>query len=99
MFEQIQETAEAEVVETHLDNTISTEDTVEIYEAMSASQDMIMKYTDCSEDIYESMLEIDPECAEDLCKINCYLLVLIVMNLTTQVAAEEDLFLFIYFFR
>lgn len=29
----------------------------------------MMKYSGCSEDIYESMLGIDPECAEDLCKI------------------------------
>lgn len=35
----------------------------------AASEDIMMKYSGCSEDIYESMWEIDPECAEDLCEI------------------------------
>ena len=54
----------------HIEDTINTEDTAEVYELMSTtSQDIMMKYSGCSEDIYESMLGIDPDCAEDLCKI------------------------------
>lgn len=54
-----------------------TEEGAEVYEMMSTStsQDIMMKYSGCSEDIYESMLGIDPECAEDLCKINMILFI------------------------
>lgn len=56
------------MLKSHFD-TVSTEESAEVYEAMSAtSEDMMMKYSGCSEDIYESMLGIDPDCAEDLCK-------------------------------
>lgn len=53
----------------HIEDSINTEGDAEVYESMSASQDIMMKYSGCSEDIYESMLGIDPECAEDLCKL------------------------------
>ncbi|KAM4729700.1 phosphoinositide 3-kinase adapter protein 1 isoform 2-T2 [Anableps anableps] len=55
----------ADMLQSHLED-----DEVEIYEAMSnSSQDIIMKYSGCNEDIYESMLGIDPECAEDLYEV------------------------------
>lgn len=58
------------MLKSHLD-TVNTEDSAEVYELMSAtSEDIMMKYSGCTEDIYESMLGIDPECAEDLCKIS-----------------------------
>ena len=58
------------MLQCHFEDSINMHDDAEIYEQMSAtSQDMMMKYSGCSEDIYESMLGIDPECAEDLCKI------------------------------
>ncbi|CAN9500084.1 unnamed protein product [Ophioblennius macclurei] len=42
----------------------------QVYELMSAnSQDILMKYSTASEDIYESMLGIDPECADDLYEV------------------------------
>nr|XP_046257711.1 phosphoinositide 3-kinase adapter protein 1 isoform X2 [Scatophagus argus] len=45
-------------------------DTAEVYESMSTTpQDIMMKYSGCSEDIYESMLGIDPDCAEDLYEV------------------------------
>lgn len=44
---------------------ISMDEQADVYEMMSgASQDVAM----FSEDIYESMFAIDPECVEDLCK-------------------------------
>lgn len=53
-----------EFVET---DSINTDEAAEVYEMMStSSQDNMIKYSGCSEDIYESMLVIDPECAEDL---------------------------------
>lgn len=69
MFELTQETAD--MLKSHIEDTINTDDGAEIYEMMSnTSQDIMMKYSGCSEDIYESMLGIDPECAEDLCEIH-----------------------------
>lgn len=57
----------ADMLKSHIEDTISTE---EVYESMSAaSRDIMMKYSGCSEDIYESMLGIDPECAEDLYEV------------------------------
>ncbi|XP_020501794.1 phosphoinositide 3-kinase adapter protein 1 [Labrus bergylta] len=57
----------ADMLKSHFEDTINTEESAEVYELMSAnSQDIMMKYSGCSEDIYESMLGIDPECAEDL---------------------------------
>ncbi|XP_017279706.1 phosphoinositide 3-kinase adapter protein 1 [Kryptolebias marmoratus] len=38
----------------------------ELYEPMLTSSKDIMTFAGCSEDIYESMVGIDPECAEDL---------------------------------
>lgn len=67
MFEN-QETAA--ILKSHFEGAINTEKGAEVYELMSAtSEDIMMKYSGCSEDIYESMLGLDPECAEDLCKI------------------------------
>lgn len=44
---------------------ISVEEQADVYEMMAgASQDVAI----ISEDIYESMFAIDPECVEDLCK-------------------------------
>lgn len=64
------------MLKSHLEDTINTDDSAEVYEHMStASQDIMMKYSGCSEDIYESMLGIDPECAEDLCKIKIILFI------------------------
>ena len=77
----------------------------EVYEAMSvASEDIMMKYSGCSEDIYESMVEINPECADSLCKIRFYLLVLAIINepISNLEVANADgaalLFYLIYFF-
>lgn len=62
----IQETAD--MLKSHLEDTVNTDG--DVYEAMSNnSQDMMMKYSGSSEDIYESMLKLDPDCAEDLCKL------------------------------
>lgn len=61
----------AAILKSHLEEAINTDEGAEVYELMSAaSEDIMMKYSGCSEDIYESMLGIDPECAEDLCKIH-----------------------------
>ncbi|XP_029305826.1 phosphoinositide 3-kinase adapter protein 1 [Cottoperca gobio] len=60
----------ADMLKSHIVDSINTEEDVEIYEMMSTtSQDIMMKYSGCSEDIYESMLGIDPECAEDLYEV------------------------------
>lgn len=59
----------AAILKSHFEGTIKAEEGAEVYEMMSSSEDIMMKYSGCSEDIYESMLGIDPECAEDLCKI------------------------------
>lgn len=59
----------AAILKSHLEEAINTDEGAEVYELMSASEDIMMKYSGCSEDIYESMLGIDPECAEDLCKL------------------------------
>lgn len=64
------------MLKSHFEGSVNTEDSAEVYEPMSTiSQDIMMKYSGCSEDIYESMLGIDPECAEDLCKINLILFI------------------------
>lgn len=60
------------MLKSHFEDSIKTEGSADVYELMSTtSQDIMMKY--CSEDIYESMLGIDPECAEDLCKTDVIL--------------------------
>ncbi|XP_034041070.1 phosphoinositide 3-kinase adapter protein 1 [Thalassophryne amazonica] len=57
----------ADMLKTHFEDSFKPEEGEDVYELMSAkSQDMMMKYSGCSEDIYESMLGIDPDCAEDL---------------------------------
>ena len=62
------------MLKSHFEDNVNTEESADVYEFMSAtSQDIMMKYSGCSEDIYESMLEINPECADDLCKINMIL--------------------------
>lgn len=59
------------MLQAHLEDNLNLDNEPEIYEPMSnSSQDIMMKYSGCSEDIYESMLGINPECAEDLCKIS-----------------------------
>ena len=63
------------MVKSHFEET---EEDAEVYEPMvprPTSQDIMMKYSGCSEDVYESMLGIDPECAEDLCKMNMILFI------------------------
>ncbi|XP_018536518.1 phosphoinositide 3-kinase adapter protein 1 [Lates calcarifer] len=60
----------ADMLKCHFEDTVNTEEVAEVYELMSTtSQDIMMKYSGCSEDIYESMLGIDPECAEDLYEV------------------------------
>lgn len=60
----------ADMLQAHLEDNLNLEDEPEIYEPMSnSSQDIMMKYSGCSEDIYESMLGINPECAEDLYEV------------------------------
>uniref|UniRef100_UPI0037E83035 phosphoinositide 3-kinase adapter protein 1 n=1 Tax=Semicossyphus pulcher TaxID=241346 RepID=UPI0037E83035 len=60
----------ADMLKFHFEDSINTEESGEVYESMSTnSQDIMMKYSGCSEDIYESMLGIDPECAEDLYEV------------------------------
>lgn len=59
----------ADMLKSHLEETINPEGDGEVYERMTASsQDIIMNYSR-SEDIYESMLGINPECAEDLYEV------------------------------
>lgn len=61
----------ADMLKSHLEETVNnTEEDGEVYEMMStSSQDIMMKYSGCSEDIYESMLGLDPDCAEDLYEV------------------------------
>ncbi|KAM4599310.1 phosphoinositide 3-kinase adapter protein 1 [Fundulus diaphanus] len=60
----------ADMLQSHLEDNLNLDDVAEIYEPMSnSSQSIMMKYSGCSEDIYESMLDIDPECAEDLYEV------------------------------
>ncbi|XP_030012115.1 phosphoinositide 3-kinase adapter protein 1 isoform X2 [Sphaeramia orbicularis] len=60
----------ADMLKSHIEETINTEENADVYEMMTAnSEDIMMKYSGCSEDIYESMLGIDPECAEDLYEV------------------------------
>lgn len=60
----------AAILKSHFEEAINNDEGAEVYELMSAtSEDIMMKYSSYSEDIYESMWGIDPKCAEDLCKI------------------------------
>lgn len=59
------------MLKSHIEDSIDKEECVEVYESMvTTSQDIMMKYSGGPEDVYESMLGIDPACAGDLCKIN-----------------------------
>ena len=70
------------MLKSHIADTVNTEECAEVYEMMSttSSQDIMMKYSGVTEDIYESMLGINPECAEDLCKFKIILFCLILEN-------------------
>lgn len=60
----------ADLLKCHFEDNINTDESAEVYELMSTnSQDIMMKYSGCSEDIYESMLGINPECAEDFYEV------------------------------
>lgn len=60
----------ADMLKSHLEETIDPDGDGDVYERMTASsQDIIMNYSRCSEDIYESMVGINPECAEDLYEV------------------------------
>ncbi|KAM3606441.1 uncharacterized protein V6R79_016263 [Siganus canaliculatus] len=60
----------ADMLKSHMEESINTEESTDVYEMMSnTSQDIMMKYSGVPEDIYESMLGIDPECAEDLYEV------------------------------
>uniref|UniRef100_UPI003AAC3A04 phosphoinositide 3-kinase adapter protein 1 isoform X1 n=1 Tax=Centroberyx gerrardi TaxID=166262 RepID=UPI003AAC3A04 len=58
----------ADMLKSHIRDSISAEEGGDVYES-PMSQEIIMKYSGCTEDIYESMLGIDPECAEDLYEV------------------------------
>ncbi|XP_072293488.1 phosphoinositide 3-kinase adapter protein 1 [Eucyclogobius newberryi] len=60
----------ADMLKSHMEEAINPEEG-EVYERMTTSshQDILMRFSGCSEDIYESMLGIDPECAEDLYEV------------------------------
>lgn len=60
----------ADMLKSHFEESINPEENADVYEMMTAnSEDIMMKYSGCSEDIYESMLGIDPGCAEDLYEV------------------------------
>ncbi|KAG7462777.1 hypothetical protein MATL_G00188370 [Megalops atlanticus] len=60
----------ADMLKSHIKESITQEGDEDVYESMSAaSRDILLKYSmnpGCKEDIYESMMELDPECIEDL---------------------------------
>ncbi|XP_068184162.1 phosphoinositide 3-kinase adapter protein 1 isoform X2 [Antennarius striatus] len=57
----------ADIIKSHFEDPGSSKEDAEVYELMStATQDIMMKYSSCSEDVYESMVAIAPECADDL---------------------------------
>lgn len=48
--------------------SIIEEESEEVYESMSRrTQDSLTLNNDCNDDIYESMLELDTDCIQDLC--------------------------------
>lgn len=62
------------MLQCHFKDSVNTEESPDVYELMATtSQDIMKKYSGCSEDIYESMFGINPEVAEDLCKMNVML--------------------------
>ncbi|KAI1894714.1 hypothetical protein AGOR_G00118590 [Albula goreensis] len=60
----------ADMLKSHIKETITQEGDEDVYESMStASRDILLKYSlnpGCKEDIYESMMELDPDCMEDI---------------------------------
>ncbi|KAM9364148.1 phosphoinositide 3-kinase adapter protein 1 isoform 2-T2 [Pholidichthys leucotaenia] len=57
----------ADMLKCHIEDAINTDNDGNVYELMTTtSQDILMKYSCCSEDIYETMFGLDPECTEDL---------------------------------
>ncbi|KAK0149943.1 Phosphoinositide 3-kinase adapter protein 1 [Merluccius polli] len=56
-------------MDTFVENQIQDEDSGGVYEIMVASSEDINTYPDHTEDIYESMLGINPECADDLYEV------------------------------
>ncbi|XP_043991937.1 phosphoinositide 3-kinase adapter protein 1 isoform X2 [Gambusia affinis] len=67
-MDEFVETADLLQLSSQLEDNLDNE--AEIYEPMSnSSQDIMMNYSSCTEDIYESMLGLDPECAEDLYEV------------------------------
>ncbi|XP_066549186.1 phosphoinositide 3-kinase adapter protein 1 isoform X2 [Amia ocellicauda] len=60
----------ADMLKSHIKETITQGEDEDIYESMSkASTDILMKYSlnpGCDEDIYESMMELNPDCLEDI---------------------------------
>uniref|UniRef100_G3NFW8 Phosphoinositide-3-kinase adaptor protein 1 n=1 Tax=Gasterosteus aculeatus TaxID=69293 RepID=G3NFW8_GASAC len=60
----------AAMLKSHIEDSIDKEECVEVYESMvTTSQDIMMKYSGGPEDVYESMLGIDPACAGDLYEV------------------------------
>ncbi|XP_013875354.1 phosphoinositide 3-kinase adapter protein 1 [Austrofundulus limnaeus] len=55
-------------LKSQFEDNMNLQNDAEVYEPMSTFADII-EYTGCSEDIYESMVGIDPECAEDLYEV------------------------------
>lgn len=51
------------------EDAVNTDEATDVYEMMSGNPQDIMMIT---EDVYESMFRIDPECVEDLCKMICF---------------------------
>ncbi|CAL8299696.1 unnamed protein product [Merluccius merluccius] len=56
-------------MDTFVESQIQDEDSGGVYEMMVASSEDINTYPDHTEDIYESMLGINPECADDLYEV------------------------------
>uniref|UniRef100_A0A3B3V881 Phosphoinositide-3-kinase adaptor protein 1 n=1 Tax=Poecilia latipinna TaxID=48699 RepID=A0A3B3V881_9TELE len=80
----------ADLLQSHLEDNLNLDNEPEIYEPMSnSSQDIMMKYSSCTEDIYESMLGLDPECAEDLCKIGSVIKILQTLTKCSMLRKNE----------
>ena len=55
------------MLKSHIRESMAEEEDGDVYESMS---DNILKYSlnlGCREDIYESMIDLNPDCMEDLC--------------------------------
>ncbi|KAM8859713.1 phosphoinositide 3-kinase adapter protein 1 isoform 2-T3 [Spinachia spinachia] len=60
----------AAMLKSHIADSLDKDQRVEVYESMvPTSQDIMMKYSGGTQYVYESMLEIDPTCAEDLYEV------------------------------